>query len=71
MYVPAAVPAHSYLELSLCAHSMNTPPDQFATLHLQPNKVANRVFTPLVSSLLGGSLECMKLLIQVQTLLVF
>ncbi|KAM0917932.1 hypothetical protein ACQ4PT_009328 [Festuca glaucescens] len=29
-----------------------------------PNKVANRVFTPLVSSLLGGSLECMKLLIQ-------
>uniref|UniRef100_A0ACD6ANM3 Uncharacterized protein n=1 Tax=Avena sativa TaxID=4498 RepID=A0ACD6ANM3_AVESA len=29
-----------------------------------PSKVANCVFTPLVSSLLGGSLECMKLLIQ-------
>nr|XP_025878891.1 serine/threonine-protein phosphatase 6 regulatory ankyrin repeat subunit C isoform X1 [Oryza sativa Japonica Group] len=29
-----------------------------------PNKIANIVFTPLVSSLLGGSLECMKLLIQ-------
>ncbi|KAL5226854.1 hypothetical protein ABZP36_015119 [Zizania latifolia] len=29
-----------------------------------PNKIANCVFTPLVSSLLGGSLECMKLLIQ-------
>jgi hypothetical protein len=42
------------------------------SLALQPNKVANRVFTPLVSSLLGGSLECMKMLIQVvQTLLIF
>ncbi|XP_044972070.1 poly [ADP-ribose] polymerase tankyrase-1-like [Hordeum vulgare subsp. vulgare] len=29
-----------------------------------PNKVASRVFTPLVSSLLGGSVECMKLLIE-------
>ncbi|CAM0874120.1 unnamed protein product [Alopecurus aequalis] len=29
-----------------------------------PNKVASCVFTPLVSSLAGGSLECMKLLIQ-------
>uniref|UniRef100_A0A0D9UXB4 Uncharacterized protein n=1 Tax=Leersia perrieri TaxID=77586 RepID=A0A0D9UXB4_9ORYZ len=29
-----------------------------------PNKIANCVFTPLVSSLLGRSLECMKLLIQ-------
>ncbi|KAG8053300.1 hypothetical protein GUJ93_ZPchr0001g32097 [Zizania palustris] len=29
-----------------------------------PNKIANCVFTPLVSSLLGGSLECMKLIIQ-------
>ncbi|KAF0920367.1 hypothetical protein E2562_034829 [Oryza meyeriana var. granulata] len=29
-----------------------------------PNKIANYVFTPLVSSLLGGSLECMKLLIR-------
>nr|XP_051213905.1 uncharacterized protein LOC127331759 isoform X2 [Lolium perenne] len=28
-----------------------------------PNKVANGVFTPLVSSLVGGSLKCMKLLI--------
>jgi hypothetical protein len=31
----------------------------------QPNKVANLSFTPLASSLVGGSLECMKLLIQV------
>ncbi|XP_048548182.1 poly [ADP-ribose] polymerase tankyrase-1-like [Triticum urartu] len=29
-----------------------------------PNKFASRVFTPLVSSLLGGSVECMKLLIE-------
>uniref|UniRef100_A0A8I6XRR0 Uncharacterized protein n=1 Tax=Hordeum vulgare subsp. vulgare TaxID=112509 RepID=A0A8I6XRR0_HORVV len=29
-----------------------------------PNKVASRVFTPLVPSLLGGSLQCMKLLIE-------
>ncbi|KAM0878268.1 hypothetical protein ACQ4PT_034993 [Festuca glaucescens] len=29
-----------------------------------PNKVANLYFTPLASSLVGGSLECMKLLIQ-------
>ncbi|KAM0867792.1 hypothetical protein ACQ4PT_041747 [Festuca glaucescens] len=28
-----------------------------------PNKVANGVFTPLISSLVGGSLKCMKLLI--------
>ncbi|KAE8813342.1 Ankyrin repeat and SOCS box-containing protein 14 [Hordeum vulgare] len=29
-----------------------------------PNKVASRVFTPWVSSLLGGSVQCMKLLIE-------
>ncbi|KAM0867793.1 hypothetical protein ACQ4PT_041747 [Festuca glaucescens] len=40
---------------------MSNKVDQFAIL--QPNKVANGVFTPLISSLVGGSLKCMKLLI--------
>ena len=54
----------------LAPHLDNTPAD-LLVLHicivsfLQPNKVANCVFTPLVSALVGGSLECMKLLIQV------
>jgi ankyrin repeat protein len=43
--------------------------DHFAIL--QPNKVANGVFTPLVSSLVGGSLKCMKLLILVLCYTVF
>jgi ankyrin repeat protein len=42
----------------------NTTPHHMSPI-LQPNKVANRVFTPLVSSILGRSLESMKLLIQV------
>ena len=43
--------------------------DQLAIL--QPNKFASRVFTPLVSSRLGGSVECMKLLIEVLQYFIF
>uniref|UniRef100_A0A8I7BK79 Serine/threonine-protein kinase BSK1-like TPR repeats domain-containing protein n=2 Tax=Hordeum vulgare subsp. vulgare TaxID=112509 RepID=A0A8I7BK79_HORVV len=48
----AATQAHPNLVAFLLRHGAD------------PNKLVCRVFTPLVSSILGGSLECMKLLIQ-------
>ncbi|XP_047064140.1 uncharacterized protein LOC124671864 [Lolium rigidum] len=48
----AAAQAHPAIVALLLSHGAD------------PKKVANSVFTPLLSSLLGGSLECMKLLIQ-------
>jgi hypothetical protein len=38
---------------------------------LQPNNVVNCVFTPLITSIVSGSLECMKLLIKVLHCIVF
>ncbi|CAM0948127.1 unnamed protein product [Alopecurus aequalis] len=48
----AASRAHRYVVAILLRHGAD------------PNKVVNRIFTPLVSALIGRSMECVKLLIQ-------